>query len=89
MQALKILEELEHNYFPNIHKYRFTQTLAKNVLPIRKQIRDDSYTELIDFLEKLQKISGQVGEDAAKHVNLNCFIFNWPNYLDRRPKQDA
>jgi hypothetical protein len=76
LQALKILEELEHNYFPNIHKYRFTQTLAKNVLPIRKQIRDDSYSELTDFLEKLQKISGQVGEDAARHVSFKDYCIH-------------
>ncbi|KAI6173520.1 SEC-15 protein [Aphelenchoides besseyi] len=68
LQALKVLEDLEHNYFPHIHKYRFTQTLAKGVLPIRKQIRDSSYSELTDFLENLQKISGNVGSDASKHV---------------------
>lgn len=74
LQALKILEELERNYLPNIHKYRFTQALAKNVQPIRKQIREDSYSELTDFLEKLQKVSGQVGEDASKHVSPNVPI---------------
>jgi hypothetical protein len=68
---LKILEELEHTYLPNIHKYRFTQALTKNMLPIRKQIREDSYSELKDFLENLQKICGQVGEDASKNVSLD------------------
>ncbi|KAI6244188.1 Exocyst complex component [Aphelenchoides fujianensis] len=56
LQALKVLEDLEHNYFPHIYKYRFTQSLAKGVLPIRKQIRDSS------------RSPANVGEDASKHI---------------------
>lgn len=71
LQALKILEDLEHNYLNQLHKYRFTHQYAKSFGPIRDQIRNCSYSELTDFLENLMKKSEQIGEDACKHM-LNC-----------------
>lgn len=63
-----MLEELEHNHFPHVNKYRFTQSLSKSVVPIRDEIRNSSYSDLKDFLENLQKVCGAIGEDASKKV---------------------
>ena len=68
LPALKILKELELNYSTENNKYRFTQSLAKSMGPIRDQIREKSYSELTDFLENLQKVSRMIGEDATNHV---------------------
>ncbi|KAL3089211.1 hypothetical protein niasHT_021155 [Heterodera trifolii] len=68
LQALKILEELEHNYLNQLHKYRFAHQFVKSIKPIRDQIREKSYSELTDFLEKLIKISETIGEDACKQT---------------------
>ncbi|KAH7732234.1 CRE-SEC-15 protein [Aphelenchoides avenae] len=68
LPALKILKELELNYSTEINKYRFTQSLAKSMGPIRDQIREKSYSELTDFLENLQKVSRMIGEDATNHI---------------------
>ncbi|CAD5229233.1 unnamed protein product [Bursaphelenchus okinawaensis] len=76
LPALKVLEELEHNYIPHVNKYRFTQSLSKSVLPIRQQIRDNSYSELKDFLESVQKVCGRIGEDASKKTTAQENIFN-------------
>ena len=51
-------------------KYRFLQTLSAGVHDVREEIRDSSYSELKDFLEILQRVSGSVGEAASKHVRL-------------------
>lgn len=68
LQALKVLEDLEHNYIKQMQKYRFTNSLTNSIGPIRDQIREKSYSELTDFLEYLQKVSQEIGEDASKHV---------------------
>jgi len=65
-QALKVLEELEHTYGSHINKYRFTQSLAKSMNPIRDEIRKNSYAELRIFLEDVAKIWQRIGEDATK-----------------------
>lgn len=68
-QALKVLEELEHTYGSHINKYRFTQSLAKSMTPIRDEIRKNSYGELRIFLEDVAKIWQRIGEDATKAVS--------------------
>ena len=68
-QALKVLEELEHTYGSHINKYRFTQSLAKSMNPIRDEIRKNSYAELRIFLEDVAKIWQRIGEDATKAVS--------------------
>ncbi|KAL7074692.1 hypothetical protein ACQ4LE_005557 [Meloidogyne hapla] len=69
LQALKILEDLEHNYLNQLHKYRFAHQFAKSTGPIRDQIRERSYSEVTDFLENLMKASEQIGADASKHID--------------------
>ncbi|CAK5127180.1 unnamed protein product [Meloidogyne enterolobii] len=69
LQALKVLEDLEHNYLNQLHKYRFAHQFAKSTGPIRDQIRERSYSELTDFLENLMKSSERIGADASKHVD--------------------
>ncbi|CAD5234522.1 unnamed protein product [Bursaphelenchus xylophilus] len=76
LPALKVVEELEHNYIPHVNKYRFTNSLSKSVIPIRQQIRDNSYSELKDFLESVQKVCGRIGEDACKKTSNRENIFN-------------
>lgn len=70
LQALKVLEDLEHNYLEQMQKYRFTNSLTDSISPIRDRIREKSYSELTDFLEYLQKVSQEIGEDACRHVNI-------------------
>uniref|UniRef100_A0A914YDI6 Exocyst complex subunit Sec15 C-terminal domain-containing protein n=1 Tax=Panagrolaimus superbus TaxID=310955 RepID=A0A914YDI6_9BILA len=65
-QALKVLEDLEHTYGDEINKYRFTQSLAKSMVPIREEIKKNSYDELRCFLEDVAKIWKRIGEDAIK-----------------------
>uniref|UniRef100_A0A914KIZ6 Exocyst complex component n=3 Tax=Meloidogyne incognita group TaxID=654580 RepID=A0A914KIZ6_MELIC len=69
LQALKVLEDLEHNYLNQLHKYRFAHQFAKSTGPIRDQIRERSYSELTDFLENLMKSSERIGAEASKHVD--------------------
>lgn len=69
-QALKVLEDLEHTYGPQMKKYNFTQTLATQMGPIREQIKKSSYDELRCFLEDVAKIWKRIGEDATKAVRL-------------------
>lgn len=61
---------MEHNYLEQMQKYRFTNSLTDSISPIRDQIREKSYSELTDFLEYLQKVSQEIGEDACRHVNI-------------------
>lgn len=68
MQALKLLEDLEHNYLSDLQKYRFAVFLTESIGPMRNEIRSKSYSELTDFLENLQKASQKIGEDATHHV---------------------
>uniref|UniRef100_A0A7E4VMA7 Exocyst complex component n=1 Tax=Panagrellus redivivus TaxID=6233 RepID=A0A7E4VMA7_PANRE len=65
-QALKVLEELEHTYAMQINKYRFTQSLAKSMEPIRSEIKKSSYDELRCFLEDVATIWKRIGADATK-----------------------
>lgn len=74
LQALKVLEELEHNYMDQLQKYRFAHSLQDSIGPMRDQIRERSYSELTDFLENLQQVSQQIGEDASRRVTFAfCF----------------
>ncbi|KAI1724168.1 exocyst complex subunit sec15-like domain-containing protein [Ditylenchus destructor] len=75
LQALKVLEDLEHNYLGELQKYRFAHFLTQSIGPTRDQIREKSYSELTDFLENLQKISGKIGEDASGHTAKKSQIF--------------
>jgi len=70
LQALKVLEDLEHNYLNQLQKYRFAHFLTQSIGPLRDDIRGKSYSELTDFLENLRTVSRRIGEDASKHV---CF----------------
>lgn len=68
LQALKVLKDLEHNYLEKMQQYRFTNFLTVSISPIKKEIREMSYSELTDFLEYLKKVSREIGEDACRHV---------------------
>lgn len=70
LQALKVLKDIEYNYLELLQKYRFAHFLIDSIEPIRNEIRTKSYSELTDFLENLQKVSQQIGEDASRHVIL-------------------
>jgi len=69
LQALKVVEELEHNYLNQLQNYRFAHTFIKMLGPVREQIKEKSYSELTDFLENLQKVSQRVGEEASRNVS--------------------
>uniref|UniRef100_A0A914CIF4 Exocyst complex component 6 n=1 Tax=Acrobeloides nanus TaxID=290746 RepID=A0A914CIF4_9BILA len=88
-QALKVLEELEHTYLSHIQKYRFTQSLAKSMAPIRDQIREKSYSELTDFLESLQKISRKIGEEVLKKTAEHHQIFKPDKNKDLKQKKSS
>lgn len=70
-----MLEDLEHNYLGELQKYRFAHFLTQSIGPTRDQIRDKSYSELTDFLENLQKVSGKIGENASGHVGYFGIIY--------------
>lgn len=79
-----MLEDLEHNYLGELQQYRFAHSLAQSVEPIRDQIRENSYSELKDFLEGLQTIVCQrIGEGASRHVSikLNVLILIYNHIL--------
>ncbi|CAI4220836.1 unnamed protein product, partial [Auanema sp. JU1783] len=67
-QALKVLEELDHTHLALSEKYRFTQTLANSMGPIRQQIKQEAYSEFKDFLEHIKKVAGRVGRHASRDI---------------------
>uniref|UniRef100_A0A1I7TR37 Exocyst complex component n=1 Tax=Caenorhabditis tropicalis TaxID=1561998 RepID=A0A1I7TR37_9PELO len=67
-QALKTLEELEHNHLVIDEKYRFTQVLAKSMTPVRLEIKEKAYSEFKDFLENIKKVAGRIGKHAIKYT---------------------
>ena len=59
LPALKIVEDLEYNYTNQMHKYRFMNEFSKALKPLRDQIREQSYSELTDFLENLMVLKSR------------------------------
>uniref|UniRef100_A0A1I8ATR9 Exocyst complex component n=1 Tax=Steinernema glaseri TaxID=37863 RepID=A0A1I8ATR9_9BILA len=67
-QALKVLEELDHTYFNHVDKYRFTQSLANSMKPIREEIRLKTFDEFKDFLANIRRVSERIGDRASKNI---------------------
>ncbi|TKR80500.1 hypothetical protein L596_014567 [Steinernema carpocapsae] len=66
--ALKVLEELDHTYLNHVDKYRFTQTLANSMRPIREEIRLKTFDEFKDFLANIRRVSERIGDRASKNI---------------------
>ncbi|XP_063043421.1 exocyst complex component 6B isoform X2 [Engraulis encrasicolus] len=66
--ALRTLEQLEQNCLPQAGEYRFCTIMAENIHCLRERIRDESMSDLKDFLESIRKHSDKIGETAMKQA---------------------
>uniref|UniRef100_A0A8C5WI06 Exocyst complex component n=1 Tax=Leptobrachium leishanense TaxID=445787 RepID=A0A8C5WI06_9ANUR len=66
--ALKMLDQLEHTYLPQVSHYRFCQVMVDNIPKLREEIREVSMSDLKDFLESIRKHSQRIGENAMKQA---------------------
>jgi hypothetical protein len=68
--ALKLLEELEIQHLPVIKQYRFSIAIQNSIPKFKKQIENESLSDLKTFLETLRVESELVGKIASSQVGL-------------------
>ena len=66
--ALKTLEQFETLYWPKFKKYRFAQSMCKELPKIRETIETESGKDLKDFLENIRKSTSRIGEIALRNT---------------------
>ncbi|RNA09952.1 exocyst complex component 6B [Brachionus plicatilis] len=67
-QALKLLEELENNYLPMVKNYRFAQSIHQSLPLFKHQIKDETISDLKDFLETLRVEAVKCGKIANQQM---------------------
>lgn len=84
--AIKILGQLEHTYLPPVSNYSFASIMTQHIPKIREKIKEDSRSDLKDFLNDIREHSEDIGLNAMWQSYQMGSADIPSNILGKRPK---